>query len=307
VMELDRKSLASFRVLVGVARADGTLADSELDALKSALGDRADLLPSLVAEDVDLDHEIGILSHEERERVYQSAYAIAYADGNASTFEVALLHRIIPNRGEDTLLGQVFGETLDTLVPGRIVAEPDPVRRDSEIIEDVIKYSVLSAVAGAMPVPGVGIVADVAVIAIQGKMVHDVGQYFGHSMDSQAIRAFLTSVAGSALMRVAANNLARFVPGWGSAFGAATSFASTYAIGRVAQRYFESGREIEPTELRSLYEDLRAEGKERYQQHKDKIDTAEVAHGRGLAALNEKLATGAISRADYDREVAALP
>jgi uncharacterized protein (DUF697 family) len=305
-MELDRKSLASFRVLVGVARADGKLADSELEALRGALGDNAGLLQSLVAENVDLDHELGLLSDEDRERVYQSAYAIAHADGNASTFEVSLLRRILPNKGEDTILGQVFGEALDTLVPGRIVAEADPVKRDSEVTEDILKYSVLSAVAGAMPVPGVAIVADLAVIAIQGKMVHDIGLYFGHAMDGQATRAFVTSVGGSALMRVAVNNLARFVPGWGSAFGAATSFASTYAIGRVAQQYFEAGRGLGESELKSLYEAAKVEGRAQYEKEKSRIDTAEVVHGKAIAELNEKLATGAISRAEYDRAMASL-
>jgi uncharacterized protein (DUF697 family) len=305
-MELDRKSLASFRVLVGVARADGTLADSELAALKTALGERADLLPSLVEENVDLDHELGLLDTDDRERVYQSAFAVAHADGRATTFEIALLKKIVPNRGEDSLLGQVFGEALDTVVPGRIVPEADPVARDTEVTEDILKYSVLAAVAGAMPVPGVAIVADLAVIAIQGKMVHDIGLYFGHTMDGPAIRAFLTSVGGSALMRVAVNNLARMVPGWGSAFGAGTSFASTYAIGKVAQRYFEAGRGLPEPELKSLYEAARAEGPARYADEKDRIDTAEVAHGKAIADLNDRLATGQISRADYDKALHAL-
>ncbi|MEQ1571701.1 MAG: hypothetical protein ABMA64_39090 [Myxococcota bacterium] len=305
-MELDRKSLASFRVLVGMARADGSLDDHEVAALKTALGDKADLLPSLLAEDVSLDHELGLLDGDERERLYESAYAVAHADGVASTFEVALLRKIVPNRGEDTLLGQVFGETLDTLLPGRILAEADPAARDSEITEDILKYSVLSAVAGAMPVPGVAIVADLAVIAIQGKMVHDIGLYFGHVMDGDAVRAFLTSVGGSALMRVAVNNLARVVPGWGMAFGAGTSFASTYAIGRVAQKYFEAGRGLDASELKSLFEEAHAEGRARYVAEQDRIDTAEVVHGKAVASLNEKLATGQISRIEYDRALHEL-
>jgi uncharacterized protein (DUF697 family) len=306
-MELDRKSLASFRVLVGVARADGKLEESEIAALKSALGDRADLLDALLHENVDLDHEIGLLSDDERDRVYQSAFALAHADRRASTFEVALLRKISPNRGEDSLLGQVFGETLDTLVPGRIQAEADPAKRDAEITEDIVKYSVLAAVAGAVPVPGVAIVADVAVIALQGKMVSDIGEYFGHKMDGPAVRAFLTSVAGSVLMRIAANNLARFVPGFGSAFGAATSFVTTFAIGRVAQQYFTGGGEIDETALRSLYEAAKAEGKNRFHAEKERIDTAEVRHGKAIAELNEKLATGQVSRAEYDRAMHALP
>lgn len=302
-MELDRKSLASFRLLVGVARADRELRPEEVDALKTALGDRIDLLDALLAESVDLDAEMAILDEDERHRVYQSAFAIAYADGKASTDEVNFLKRLVPNEGERSLVGQVFGEALDTIVPGRIVAEPDPARRDLEITEDILKYSVLAAVAGAMPVPGVAIVADLAVVALQAKLVHDIGLYWGHVMDGPQIRAFMASVAGSTMLRIGVTNLARFVPGWGSAFGAASAFATTYAIGRVAQGYFAGGRELNLEELRSLYTAAHAEGHTRYDAEKDRVTTAEVRHGKRLAELNEKLATGALSRAEYDRAI----
>jgi uncharacterized protein (DUF697 family)/uncharacterized tellurite resistance protein B-like protein len=303
---VDRTSLAAFRVLVAVARADGTLDDAEIAALRTTLGDRADFLPALLAEDVDLDAELALLSIDDKDRVYQSAFAICYADGVAATAEVDLLRRIIPNRGEESVLGQVFGETLDTLVPGRIVAEPDPVQRDQEITEDILKYSVLAAVAGAMPVPGVGIVADLAVVALQSKMVLDIGEYLGHRLDREATRSFITSVAGSTVMRVAVNNLARFVPGWGSAWGAATSFATTYAIGRAAQRYFESGRELRPHELTGLYEAARSEGARHFHASAAQIARTHGDAGKRLATLNEQLVSGELSRAQYDEAVGSL-
>ena len=305
-MDLDRKSLASFRVLVAVARADGQLKDEERAALKGALGQHSDLLESLLLEDVQLDEELRLLDEPTRKRLYQSAFALAYADGNASFDEVNLLKQIVPNSGEGTLLGQVFGETADTLVPGRIVPEADPVKRDSEILEDIGKYSVLAAVAGAMPVPGLGIVADLAVIAIQAKMVHDIGQYWGHQLDMHAIKAFMGSVAGSTGMRIAVNNLARFVPGWGSAFGAATSFATTFALGKVAERYFASGRQLDQDELKNLFEGARFEARQQFDTEEGRIEAARTAHGDALSKLNEKLATGELTRAAYDTEIAKL-
>lgn len=305
-MDLDRQSLASFRVLVAVARADGTLTDEEQQALKASLGRHSDILPGLLAEDTDVDAELAQLTPEARKALYQSAFALSYADGNASVQEVNLLKRIVPNDGERSLLGQVFGETLDTVVPGRIVAEADPAKREMEILEDTIKYSVLAAVAGAMPVPGVAIVADLAVIGLQAKLVHDIGQYWGHQMDMAAIRAFLGTVAGSAGLRIAVNNLARFVPGWGSAFGAATSFATTFAIGRVASRYFEAGRGLDEAELRSLFEQARGEGRSVFDTQEQRIAAARAQHGQRLAELNEQLASGRLSRAEYDRQIASL-
>lgn len=305
-MELDRKSLASFRVLVSVARSDGTVAAEEERALRSSLGAHAGMLDQLLAENIDLASEIALLSEEDRHQVHQSAFALAYADGNASTAEVNILKMLVPNERESSLLGEVFGETLDTLLPGRIVAEADPVQRDHEILEDIFKYSSLSAVAGAMPIPGVAIVADIAVIGIQMKMVHDIGQYWGHQMDRRALVAFVGSVAGSAGVRIAVNNLARLVPGWGSAWGAATSFASTFALGKAAQRYFEAGRGLDTSELKGLYEAARKEGADHYNARKQDIDSAAKKHGAMLGELNRKLASGEIFRAQYDEELAKL-
>ncbi len=304
---LDRKSLAQFRILVAVARADGHLQSEEMDTLKGALGRNADILPALLEEDVTIEEELKMLSDPERERVYESAFALAYADGSASVGEVNVLKRIVPNKGEGSVLGEVFGEVGDTLIPGRIVPEADPVKRDMEITEDILKYSVLATVAGAMPVPGVAIIADLAVVALQAKMVHDIGQYWGHAMDQKAIRAFMGSVMGSAGLRIAVNNLARFIPGWGSAFGAATSFASTYALGRVAQRYFQEGRELDEGELKDLFARAKDEGRQRFTAEEQRIAKARAEHGEKLAELNEALASGRLSRADYDAAVAKLP
>lgn len=304
---LDRKSLASFRILVAVARADGKLEDHEMDSLKGALGKNSDILPALLEEDVTIEEELKMLSEAERSRVYESAFALAYSDGTANVDEVNVLRRIVPNKGEDGILAQVFGEVSDTLMPNRIVAEADPAQRDMEITEDILKYSVLAAVAGAMPVPGVAVIADLAVIVLQAKMVHDIGQYWGHAMDQKAISGFMGSVMGSAGMRIAVNNLARFVPGWGSAFGAATSFATTYALGRVAQRYFSEGRELDETELKDLFSKARDEGKKRFTAEEERIASAREAHGEAIADLNEALANGSMSRADYDEAVAKLP
>ncbi len=303
---LDRKSLAQFRLLVAVAKADGRLEDRELDALKGALGRHSDLLDDLLADDIDVDAELAVLDPVDRRQLYQSAFAMSYADGHAAVDEVNLLQRLVPDEGERTLLGQVFGETLDTLVPGRIVAVADPAQREMEILEDILKYSVLSAVAGAMPVPGVAIVADLAVVALQAKMVHDIGQYWGHQMDMPAVRAFIGSVAGSTGLRIAVNNLARFVPGWGSAFGAATSFATTFALGQVAQRYFAAGRALDESELQGLFQQAKVEGRSTFERRQQDIAHAKEAHGDKLRVLAEQLADGQITRAEYDAAVAAL-
>ena len=304
--QLDPTSLAKFRILVAVAMADGVLLPAEEAALLGALGPHADLLPKLLAETIDVDAELARLDAVDRRLVYQSAFALANADGHAQTFEVSLLRKIHPNHAEEGLFGQILGEALDTVLPSRIVAEPDPVRRHTEILEDTFKYSLLAAVAAAIPVPGVGIVADLAEIALQVKLVHDIGLYWGHDLDAKALRTFVTTVAGSAGVRIAVNNLARFVPGWGSAFAAGTSFATTYAIGRAAEAWFANGQDLGDDELHNVFKAARAEGQAEFSHRGADIAAARDQHADALAALSQQLADGVIDRATYEQRVQAL-
>jgi len=304
--DLDRKSLARFRILVAIAKADDNLAPEEEQALRGALGARSDILPDLLAEDIDFAAECEVLDDAEKRDVYYAAYHMAYADGHAQTFEVNLLKQLMPNAGEGSLMGEVFGEMVDTVLPGRILPEPDPAKRDQEILEDIVKYSTLAGVAGLTPVPGVAIIADLAVVALQGKLVHDIGLYWGHDLDSKAIRGFLGVAMGSIGIRIAVANLARFVPGWGMAFAGATSFASTWAIGVAADKWFAAGREMEETEIGDLFKKAQMQGRAEYSSHQSAIDQAKAAHGAKLEALNTALAAGELDRAAYEQQVAAL-
>jgi len=304
--DLDRKSLARFRILVAVAKADGTFAPEEEQALKGALGSHSDILGDLLAEDIDFGAECAVLDPAERRDVYYAAYHMAYADGHAQTFEVSLLKELMPNRGEGSLAGEVLGEIGDTFLPGRILPEPDPAKRDQEILEDIIKYSALAGVAGLTPVPGVAIIADLAVVALQAKLVHDIGLYWGHDVDSKAIQGFMGAAMGSIGIRIAVANLARFVPGWGMAFAGATSFASTWAIGSAADKWFASGRALEASEISDLFKKAQAQGQKEYVAHKEAVESAKAAHGAELESLNAALAAGDIDRATYEQKVAAL-
>lgn len=304
---LDRKALAGFRILIAVARADGSISAAELDTIRGVLGSRVPILEALLAEEFDLDEEIALLDDEAyRLRVYNSAYALAHVDGYAHSQEVNVLEKLIPYKGEGSVLAEVLGEAKDTLMPSNIVAIADPSKRDAEVREDMFKYSALAAVAGAMPIPGVGIIADLFVVGIQAKLVRDIGQYYGHTVDDQAARSLLVSVAGATGLRIAVNNLTRLVPGFGSAVGAASSFATTWAVGEVACRYFESGQSLDEAALKNLFEQARQSGKGVYTEQEARVAAVRAEHGDDIALLNERLATGGIDKDEYDTRVREL-
>ncbi|MEN0065094.1 MAG: hypothetical protein AAGA48_23325 [Myxococcota bacterium] len=307
-MNLDDATLAQLRILVAVAKADGRLDAAEEQVLVERVGPEgaSQLLTVLAETDIDLETEIAKLDDAQRRHVYRCAYAVTHADGHASVEEVAMLRQILDDDGEVSLAGQIWGETKDTLVPGNILPIADPAQRDSEVTEDILKYSTIAAVAGAMPVPGVAIVADLAVIALQTKLVHDIARYHGEHTTTDAIRDLLSGVVGSSAVRIGLNQLARLIPVAGSVWGATTSFASTYAIGRVAQRFFDGGQQVSSAELKGLFEQAKAEGRETFATRKADVDSATQAHEPKLVQLAADLSSGRLSRADYDRQVQEL-
>ena len=307
-----REILAGVRILVCVARADGHLTDDERAALAGAVSALPGGVPTvtveeLLASDIDLDLEIAqLLSDESRQQVYEAAMVLANADGDATPQELALLERLHRPTAEPTLLGQILGETADTFLPTHIGPVYDPAERTAEIQEDTLKYAILCAGLGAMPIPGASLVTDLLVVGLQVKLVRDIGSYWGHTLDKAEARALVSGMAGSVALRIGINSLAKLVPGWGSALGAATSFGSTVAIGRAAEAYFSNGAAMSPEELRKSYAAGVAEGKATFAEHKAQIDAARVRNEAAVSALNEQLARKEITQEQYLQAVEAL-
>lgn len=302
---LDQSTLAGFRLLVAVAKADGKIAPEEVEALRDAFGAHRALLDELLEEEIDVAAQVALLASDaERERVYRSAFALAHVDHHMAHDEVGVLEKIWPEGAEeDSLLEEVLEEVKDTLLPSNIRPIADPARRQDEIEHDTLKYAIISAIVGATPIPGVAIIADAAVIAIQIKLVRDIGQYWGHVIDGPAAKSLLGTAAGGLGVRIAVNNLMRFVPGWGSAFAAATSFASTYAMGRVANAYFAGDQALDDNAMRDLFKKAKAEGEGVYQQKKGDVDAMHAKHGAVIADLGGRVADKSMTSADFERAV----
>ena len=313
-MEMNQKeATACLRALVAVARADGTITAEErasLEAALAALPAGADL-PKLLDETPDFERALGeVTSEVARTQLWQSAYGLVHADGEASSEEQKLIDRMRAafsiDPAQASITERLLSEAKDTVLPSNIAAISDPARRQKEIDQDVIKYSVFSAVLGAFPVPGLAIATDFAIVALQVKLIRDIGQYWGHTVDRQAARTLLAGLGLGTGARIAVSNLAKLVPVWGSAFGATTAFATTWALGKIANRYFEGGREIHVGELRKEMKVMEKAGKDEYARHKDAVEARKKASEAALTALNQQRKAGTLSQAEYEKQVAQL-
>lgn len=313
-MDIDlQEATACVRALFAVAKADGRITDDEMAALSSAIealpasGD----LQRYLAENPNFDELLAdVKTPAAREQLWQSAYAMVHADGAASPDEARLLDKMrtafqLPDANVSTTT-RLMDEAKDTLLPSHIEPIVDAELRQKEINQDVVKYSVLSAVLGAFPVPGIAIATDLAIVALQLKLVRDVGQYWGHKVDREAAKTLLGGLGLGTGARIAVSNLAKIVPVWGSAFGATSAFATTWALGKIANRYFESGRTADLKELKKELKTVEKEGKEAYAKQKEQIEAKRRETEAQLLALNEQRKAGTLSQPDYEAKVAAL-
>jgi uncharacterized protein (DUF697 family)/uncharacterized tellurite resistance protein B-like protein len=313
----EREALASLRLLVAVARADGTIHPDERRSLSAAIESlmlpEALRSPTLLDEPVDLDAEVGELASEEaRRQAFRSAFFMAYADGACSAEESALLERLASALGvpadERAALGRTFSGRARAIVPtaDRTKRIDDSVKRSSEVHALALRYGAVSAALGAFPVPGLAIATDLAVVALQLKMIHDVAGLWGHPMDREGAKSILLAVGLGTGARLAISNLAKIIPGWGSVLGATTSFVSTYTLAKVIDAMFGSGEDASPDVLRARFVATEAEARKVYADQEEVLIQSRRGAEARLAELRADLAAGRITQAELDEQVERL-
>ena len=132
--------------------------------------------------------------------------------------------------------------------------------------DSIIKnHMIWSMGAGFIPVP----IADLfAVSAIQLDMIRQMCKLYDVDFKQTEGKALITALTGSGLARLGARAV-KFIPGVGSILGgvtmAALSGASTFALGEVFKKHFETGGtflDFDPQRLKNYYNEKFEKGKE---------------------------------------------
>ncbi|HRG31809.1 MAG: DUF697 domain-containing protein [Saprospiraceae bacterium] len=136
--------------------------------------------------------------------------------------------------------------------------------------DDVIRnHTIWSMGAGMIWVP---IVDFLAVSAIQLDMIRQLSKIYGQDFKDSQGKAIISALTSSGASRLAARAV-KFIPGVGTILGGVTmsvmSGASTYALGELFKKHFETGGTIldfDPKAFKTRYEELFEKGKEFAQQ-----------------------------------------
>ena len=228
-------------------------------------------------------------SPELRQLAFELAVGVCDADGLRNDAETRFLAELGRALGLSQPAMAEPAATADALVTmplepapqsGAIVA-PAPSAADAELDRTIVNDAILAGALELLPQS----IASLAVIALQMKMVYRIGKAYGYEPDRGHVKDFLAT-AGAGMTGQYLEEIGRKLIGGlfdtaagrmaGSlargATGVAFSFATTYALGHVAKRYYAGGRAMDAQMLKDAFAALAGQAKSLQQQYAPQIE-----------------------------------
>jgi len=291
------------------AFADGHKADTEREAIRrlaDTLGHEsggaglARLYQDVLLQRVSLSDAVAnLIEPGQRQLAYEMAVCVCDADGRQSPAEATFLADLKARLKLDVAEAQAFereeGALLDATdaavptavaaVPPAVSTSPVPVQRvqaalDAELDKSILNYALLNGALELLPQSW----ASMAIIPLQVKMVYGIGKTHGVELDQGHVREFIAAVGvgltsqyleqfgrkllGGLLGKAAGRTIGRL---GGAATGMAFSFATTYALGQVAKRYYAGGRVMSTALLQETFQSLLGPAKQMQAQYLPQI------------------------------------
>ena len=212
-----------------------------------------------------------------KQLAYEMAVCVCDADGVASPAEQQFLRELREALRLDAGEAAQVVRDADAVAAAPLAAgsAAAPAGASSMSDAEMDKYILNHAIAnGAIELLPQSL-ATMAIIPLQMKLVYRIGQSYGYTMDKGHIKEFLATAGVGltsqyveqvgrkllgGLLGAVAGGLGR---GLGSvATGAAFSFATTYALGQLAKRYYAGGRQMNTALLQQTYHSLLGQAKQ---------------------------------------------
>jgi uncharacterized protein (DUF697 family)/tellurite resistance protein len=286
---------AVLAITLHAAFADGSKHDRERDEVKriaeslcngSDIPDLGRLYQDVLLRRVTLDtHVVALTDPGHRQLAYEMAVCVCDADGRQSEAEQRFLATLKAALQLDAREAAAFEADADSIVDVTEAAvpaapAPDTVRAagvaasatllqssvpEAELDKSILNYSLVNGALELLPQSW----ASMAIIPLQIKMVYAIGKAHGVSLDQGHIKEFLAAAGvgltsqyleqagrkllGGLLGKMAGKSLGKI---GSAATGMAFSFATTYALGQVAKRYYAGGRVMSTAMVRDSFQNL---------------------------------------------------
>jgi uncharacterized protein (DUF697 family)/tellurite resistance protein len=245
----------------------------------------AALYQDVVLKKVSIDQATAALTAPETKRLaYELSVGVCDADGAMSPAErtfLAALESRLGLQAAGVSSPQAFTARAEALAAAPLaVAVPDipdaPAERPGTMPPEeqdrvILNYAILNGALELLP----DTMASMAIIPLQMKMVYRIGKSYGYELDSGHIKDFLMTAGIGMASQYVEQIGVRLVGGLfgrgliGGLLGAAAkqavssgfSFATTYALGKLAVRYYAGGRVLSAQVLKDTYQALFGEAK----------------------------------------------
>jgi uncharacterized protein (DUF697 family) len=158
-----------------------------------------------------------------------------------------------------------------------------------------------------IPIP----LADLAAVtAVQVSMLEDLSKLYNAELSEPAIKNFVTALTGGAIARIGAS-VVKAIPGIGTFLGGASmsimSGASTYAVGQVAKKQFETSGQLSKIDMAKAkreYDEAFDKGKDVVAKLEDEPAAEDTI--TKLERLGDLRAKGVLSEAEFQTQKAKL-
>ncbi|MXR36957.1 YcjF family protein [Craterilacuibacter sinensis] len=230
-----------------------------------------------------------------RQFAFEMAVCVCDADGRTSEAERAFLADLKARLQLADADSLAFQQEADAIADaGQYAAPPaaaaakqqaaptasSNAQDEAELDRSILNYAILNGALELLPQSW----ASVAIIPLQIKMVYGIGKRYGYELDQGHIREFLSTV-GIGLTSQYLEQFGRKLIGglfgkaagkWGKTLGGAGtgmafSFASTYALGQIAKRYYAGGRQMSTALLQQSFQGMLGPAKEMQSQYLPQI------------------------------------
>jgi uncharacterized protein (DUF697 family)/tellurite resistance protein len=290
-------------VALYAAFADGVKDEREHEQIRSiaasladsaAATDLAPLYQDVLLKRVSLEAAAARLTDPgQRQLAYEMAVCMCDADGRQSEPERHFLTQLKKLLQLHPERSAAFDREADTIVElGEaaapavlpVPAAPDSIKvaqvPEGDLDQSILKYALLNGALELLPQSW----ASLAIIPLQIKMVYGVGKAHGIELDQGHVKEFIAA-AGVGLTSQYLEQFGRKLLGGllgkaagksfgnagASATGMAFSFATTYALGQVAKRYYAGGRTMSTAVLRDTFQNLLEPAKQMQAQYLPQI------------------------------------
>lgn len=255
------------------------------------------LYQDVLLERVDLAKAAAALTDSAHQHLaYEMAVCVCDADGVASPAEQQFLRelrealqldaaeaaQVVREADAVAAAPLVAGSTAAAAAAGLETNAPASTSSmsDAEMDKYILNHAIVNGAIELLPQS----LATMAIIPLQMKLVYRIGQSYGYEMDKGHIKEFLAT-AGVGLTsqyveqfgrKVLGGLLGAVAGGLGRGLGravtgAAFSFATTYALGQLAKRYYAGGREMNTALLQQTYQSLLGQAKQLQGQYAGQI------------------------------------